>query len=1188
MKKGFGAIVRHFRARLDDAMTHVVEATILRRRDARVIIKRTLARRDRLFFKKEKPQSKEFPYQVLDPYEIYGELVRFSDFSLVGDAWLRRDESLPVAMAWGFNNWKWGFSTEYLKSYRVAFAPRKITSIVSLLAIWRFPERPDLFVYWGYTEPRLVRFYAKIKKIPVLRVEDGFLRSSSLGASHSVPYSLVLDPVGLHYDPTRASNLELTLNNGYFSSEDLEDARRCLQLMKQFRLSKYNPPVIESHPRRAIQLKKRVAVIGQVDNDMSMRMGNVNGWSMIDLIMLAKYENPDAEIVYRPHPDVYAGYQKSKFAHRVVSRLCALESPSVPMVDFLESVDHLYVVTSLTGLEGLLYGKEVTVVGAAFYAGWGLTDDRLEFPRRTAVRTLEELFHAVYLSYPKYLASSEPVKGFMAACLRISADRAILQSKLAREQAGSSDSLAVVAGTKFWPVFLFFNRQLPFNSVMSAVDWRDVFAGTGPLEQSFLLHAVAGRLEGDASRGQFCTRVRQYVEKDAFFSFLLNWRSISQCSEVARQLAWALADQSNDSAAHATLDNRLNRLKSAQATASLDASAKGESGENAQQEGQYVDHKWVISGEQHEILLEKYELAVHTKSFSEALNAAWTLLLGGHVTNSILLKVAKLAETTFDVRSARGLARMSNRVDMLAENRKALSVCLSALPEDASRCDLSELQRLMALTVALNPERINVVLTIAKSYFSDPELMQEVASAMLNLDNEITIQKATAYLELGQTNRALSVVKQILADEGESDKVRVMFAKVLADLGRWNDALGMLNAARDIEPSETNFKESLRLLSIVGRFGEAKVIIDQAADLNVDVGDAFIMPTLLANNDIEAAYKSYLNVPFRRQMMHYYPSKYWDGQETSELTNALILAVYGPGDEIRFASVYNDILLKLGASSFKLTCDYRLHEIMQRSFPDIRFVPVRRSRSFSSHYPRSLYDQLPGADLCNVLDNDTIKDVDSADQMLMVTDLLWRFRYSYASFSRKSYLTVDETQKSRFASRIPGQHLRVGICWRSSLTTRSRNVHYLDVDNLVPLFEIDGIQFVNLQYDDCTHELAWLEERFPGKIVNFDEVDQYNDFDSVAGIMSNLDLVIAPATTVAEFAAALGCHTWLFACSAEVDWRKVDDSGADVWHSNARVIGGDGSGDKGVVVKRLEIELLALLARKQEASIASG
>jgi capsular polysaccharide export protein len=133
--------------------------------------------------------------------------------------------------------------------------------------------------------------------------------------------------------------------------------------------------------------------------------------------------------------------------------------------------------------------------------------------------------------------------------------------------------------------------------------------------------------------------------------------------------------------------------------------------------------------------------------------------------------------------------------------------------------------------------------------------------------------------------------------------------------------------------------------------------------------------------------------------------------------------------------------------------------------------------------------------------------------------------------------------------------------------------HYLDIDQLAPIFDNESVQFINLQYDDCSQELEWIEQTFPGKMINFSDIDQYNDLDSVAALMTCLDLVIAPATTVAELAGALGVPTWLFSNSSEIDWRKVNESCTDVWHRSMTIVDISEKGNKEALVKELNTKL---------------
>jgi len=79
------------------------------------------------------------------------------------------------------------------------------------------------------------------------------------------------------------------------------------------------------------------------------------------------------------------------------------------MAALLETVDAVHVITSLTGFEALMRGREVICHGTPFYAGWGLTRDLGAVPeRRGRQLSLDELVAGVLILYPRYL---DPVTG---------------------------------------------------------------------------------------------------------------------------------------------------------------------------------------------------------------------------------------------------------------------------------------------------------------------------------------------------------------------------------------------------------------------------------------------------------------------------------------------------------------------------------------------------------------------------------------------------------------------------------------------------------------------------------------------------------------------------------------------------------------------------------------------------------
>lgn len=248
--------------------------------------------------------------------------------------------------------------------------------------------------------------------VPMLLLEEGFLRSYGLGASGARALSLVTDDVGIYYDATRPSRLENLLNANCFIPELITEAEHVLQLIRQAGLSKYNIgrqiiPAREleanSSSASSASVPKRILVVDQTAGDASIRYGLADTATFSAMLEAAIDENPDAEVWIKTHPDVLAGKKKGCLdaAHHRTDIHWISENWHPHAL--LELFERVYVVTSQMGFDALLLDKPVTCFGMPFYAGWGLTDDRQGCPRRTAKRTLLELVAAAYLQYPRYI-----------------------------------------------------------------------------------------------------------------------------------------------------------------------------------------------------------------------------------------------------------------------------------------------------------------------------------------------------------------------------------------------------------------------------------------------------------------------------------------------------------------------------------------------------------------------------------------------------------------------------------------------------------------------------------------------------------------------------------------------------------------------------------------------------------------
>ncbi|WP_375247452.1 capsular polysaccharide biosynthesis protein [Planktomarina temperata] len=229
-------------------------------------------------------------------------------------------------------------------------------------------------------------------------LEDGFLRSKGLGAQLVAPLSLVLDRAGIYFDPNRPSDLETMIANSlHLSAQERQRAAELQNRLITGSISKYNPP-----PSTALSLPpgRRILVPGQVEDDASVRLGTRDICTNLALLRSTREQNPDAIVIYKPHPDVEAGLRPGALSE--ATGYCDIIAADCDPISLINQVDEVWTMTSLLGFEALIRGKAITCLGLPFYSGWGLTHDRHELQRRQARPDILGLIHACLIEYPRY------------------------------------------------------------------------------------------------------------------------------------------------------------------------------------------------------------------------------------------------------------------------------------------------------------------------------------------------------------------------------------------------------------------------------------------------------------------------------------------------------------------------------------------------------------------------------------------------------------------------------------------------------------------------------------------------------------------------------------------------------------------------------------------------------------------
>lgn len=256
-------------------------------------------------------------------------------------------------------------------------------------------------IVWGIQGEARWKDKAAEGNLPIWRMEDGFLRSSGLGSDLLPPLSLVLDKTGIYYDATRPSDLETLLSHSLLTVEQQQRASRLHQHLVKNKLSKYN--LGKRWQRPATGDKRVLLVPGQVENDASIATGTLSINTNLALLRTVRERHPDAFIIYKPHPDVLTGNRPGHIAEEEMTRLADCVALDADIIECIQQADELHTMTSLSGFEALLHGKQVHCYGQPFYAGWGLTVDEHHNARRQRSLALQDLIYQTLIAYPTYI-----------------------------------------------------------------------------------------------------------------------------------------------------------------------------------------------------------------------------------------------------------------------------------------------------------------------------------------------------------------------------------------------------------------------------------------------------------------------------------------------------------------------------------------------------------------------------------------------------------------------------------------------------------------------------------------------------------------------------------------------------------------------------------------------------------------
>jgi Flp pilus assembly protein TadD len=436
------------------------------------------------------------------------------------------------------------------------------------------------------------------------------------------------------------------------------------------------------------------------------------------------------------------------------------------------------------------------------------------------------------------------------------------------------------------------------------------------------------------------------------------------------------------------------------------------------------------------------------------------------------------------------------------------------------------------LALARNPDDVRVLFALAgtartlgllavaeKFYLRVLALEPDRLEAVVNLANMLR--------ELGRLDEAETLLSRALNAKPGAAELWLTLGSVLREAGQDEQATVFYRKALEIRPGYVLALGNLAdMLSDHGSTSEALKLYETILAAEPDNAQARFHRALLRLliGDLVGGWREYgariQNQPSKvPRPDHGLPR--WDGVFGENL-RLLVTAEQGVGDQIMFASPFAELERRLAerGGTLILECEPRLVGLLSRSFA----TAVVRPWAVESHagVVRAQYAWLA--------------DVGGADAFVEMGTLPAFLRTRLDDFPRpNTYLRVDAADQSRW--RLAFQTLPrplVGLCWRSGKRGGQRTRQYAPAQPWAQFLATLPGTPISAQYDARPEEIAALEMASGRCIVVPTGLDQKNELDRTAAMLSTLDAVVSAPTAVSWLAAAAGtavvklltCPSW--------------------------------------------------------------
>lgn len=454
----------------------------------------------------------------------------------------------------------------------------------------------------------------------------------------------------------------------------------------------------------------------------------------------------------------------------------------------------------------------------------------------------------------------------------------------------------------------------------------------------------------------------------------------------------------------------------------------------------------------------------------------------------------------------------------------------------------------------------------------NPATLNNLGAALRQVGDLVKAEKAfrdslifrpdhvSTHLNLGDTllkqdkfEEAEDIYAQLVGDQPELTEAYQALADCQMQARKWQEVLTTIELASEkvtIDAELITLKGTA--LGAMMRFEDAEAVLLTSLEIEPDRPSTQMALSIISfyqQNWKQAwsYYESrwncppYLERPFKQTV--------WSGEDLTG-KSILLWGEQGVGDEVLFASQLPELMHKTSQITFEM--DERLVPLFQRSFRTVKCVARLEARSPTLTEGNFDY-QCPTGSLGLPL------------------------RTVEADFGLGgAYLEPDPIKVELLRKRYQDcdKKLTVGLAWYSSdQRGLSKSIPLV---KLSALFELTGIQFVNLQYGDTKDQREVVNASSASELLHDETIDQMKSLDDFAAQIASLDLVISISNTTVHLAGALGVPTWVLLSAAPMQRWLIDRSDSP-WYASIELIRQRKKDDWEYVVEEVKQRLIKRL-----------